>query len=365
MKVMHVGKYLPPVKGGMESSILHLCEHLHGRRGIEITLAAVGTANADPVVRSFSVQPLERVFTLASTPIARGLRTAIRETRPDLIHVHLPNPWMTQLLRREKTPLIATYHCDIISYPFLKKAYLPLLHAFLENCRAIIATSPQLIEHNPDLQRHRAKTRMISLSAAPITRSPAIEARARELAQAARGRAVVFVGRLVAYKGLGYLIDAMADVDAHLYIVGSGRERGSLQARARDRGLLEKITFTGEVTDAELPAYLHAARVVVLPSVSEAEALGISLIEALSVGRPLLTTDLRTGVRHVNENGVTGIVVPPRDPAALAHGLRAILDDPATEARFRENALHRYRHHFGTDAIVEAHLDLYEKVKRA
>ena len=76
--------------------------------------------------------------------------------------------------------------------------------------------------------------------------------------------------------------------------------------------------FAGNVSNDELPAYYHASDVFVLPSVAESETFGLVQIEAMASGVPVVSTNLPTGVPWVNQDGVTGLVVPPRDPRALA-----------------------------------------------
>jgi rhamnosyl/mannosyltransferase len=123
----------------------------------------------------------------------------------------------------------------------------------------------------------------------------------------------------------------MEDVDATAVIVGTGPERSNLEARAASRR--GRVLFTGEVPDQVRKAYLHAADVFVLPSTSKAETFGISALEAMASGTPVITTEVGTGTSWVNEDGLTGKVVRPSDPAALGGAIKEILLD---ETRARE-----------------------------
>lgn len=360
MRVVHIGKFLPPKKGGMESSILHLCREIHGRAGWEVTLMGVQESHQDEnrtsVVEKFKVIPFRSLATIASTPLIFGVEKILHQEKPDLVHVHLPNPWVTFLLKNLKIPMVATYHCDILTYPFLKKLYSPLLQTFLGKSKAIITTSPQLLEYNADLQPFHKKVEMVSLTVPPVIKNsiaaPAIP----------NERTVLFVGRLVPYKGLEYLIEAMEEVRGRLIIVGTGKSSQSLRKLVIDKSLTDKVHFAGEVSNDALPSYYEKARVVALSSITEAEALGICLIESLSAGRPLVTTRLSTGVSYVNVDGETGWTVPPRNSAALAKALNQILDDDTIFQKFSKNATQRYHSHFNSEAIVDKHLKIYQAI---
>lgn len=138
-----------------------------------------------------------------------------------------------------------------------------------------------------------------------------------------RGDYLLFVGRLVPYKGLEVLLRALAKsrVDAPLLIVGDGPLRQSLHQLARQLGV--DAHFLGHVPDADLPALYRGARLTLLPSVNQQEAFGIALIESMACGTPVLASAL-PGVREVAEVG--GLTAPPGDVDALASQLKAALE---------------------------------------
>lgn len=139
---------------------------------------------------------------------------------------------------------------------------------------------------------------------------------------------VLFVGRLVPYKGLEFLIRAIGHTNAILVVAGEGKEKASLQREAFSIGVGDRVEFVGPVAEAELPAYYHACDVFVLRSVSVNEAYGIVQLEAMASGKPVISTALPTGVRSLNVHGETGLVVPPRDEKALAEAIASLLDHP-------------------------------------
>jgi rhamnosyl/mannosyltransferase len=166
--------------------------------------------------------------------------------------------------------------------------------------------------------------------------TPAIAARAAAL-RAEHGDFVLFLGCLRAYKGLFNLLMAMQSVGgARLLIAGRGALEAELRAAAAQMGLADRALLLGEVGTPEAVALLHAAAVVVLPSHQRSEAFGLVQVEAMACGTPVVSTDLPTGVPEVNAHGVTGLVVPPQEPAALAEAIAALLADAALRAKMGE-----------------------------
>lgn len=109
---------------------------------------------------------------------------------------------------------------------------------------------------------------------------------------------ILFVGRLVPYKSIDLLINAMKNIDARLIIVGKGELEKELKKLAKDIGIEDKIIFAGYVPDSELPLYYNIADVFVLPSQKRGEAFGLVSLEALACGVPVITSDI-PGVRDV------------------------------------------------------------------
>jgi len=135
-----------------------------------------------------------------------------------------------------------------------------------------------------------------------------------------------------------------------------------LQQLAAASGVAGRVSFVGRIPEAELPAYYHACDVFCLPSVQPAEAFGIVQIEAMAAARPVVCCELHNGVTWVNRDGVTGLVVPPADPAALASALRRLAADRELRARLGAQARERALAHFTSEAMARGTLEVYRKV---
>ncbi len=162
---------------------------------------------------------------------------------------------------------------------------------------------------------------------------------------------VLFVGRLVPYKGVEFLIRALEDVKARLWIVGTGPLENSLKNLVREKGMADRVVFLGHVSDEDLVAYYHACDVFALPSITNQEMFGLVQLEAMACRKPVISTTVPTGVPWVNQHGKTGYTVTPGNSAELAHAIQRLLS--SREFREEMGAAGRARveqpFHFGQD----------------
>jgi rhamnosyl/mannosyltransferase len=193
--------------------------------------------------------------------------------------------------------------------------------------------------------------RLLTVSSAPVS------IRLRHTGR----RLVLFVGCLRHYKGLDVLLAAMQQVAAHLLVVGSGRMEATWHRQAERDGVMGRVTFLGQVSDEELVALYHAADILILPSTNRAESWGTVLVEAMACGLPVVSTELGTGTSIVNQDGVTGLVVPPCDANALAAALRGLLDDEARRKELAAAAHARAVGEFSKEVMLDRVIEFYRE----
>lgn len=187
------------------------------------------------------------------------------------------------------------------------------------------------------------------------------------LADVPSGREIVCVARLEEKKGHQYLIAACGllrqrGVDLHCTIVGGGPEMDSLQTQAFAAGLDGVVEFVGPQTSERVQQFLANATAFVLPSIvtksGNAEGIPVALMEAMAVGVPVISTTT-TGIPELVVDGETGLLVPPRDVAALADAIERMLDDAGLRDHVRRHAFLKVKAEFSleTNAIeIERHL---------
>ena len=135
------------------------------------------------------------------------------------------------------------------------------------------------------------------------------------------------------------LVEAARLSGLPVVIAGRGPEEARLRRLAGD---LAHVQFVGEVGEADKYALLDAATALVLPSPLRSEAYGVVLVEAAMRGRPMITAEIGTGMSFVNQDGESGIGVPPRDASALATAMRLLWEDADLARRLGEGAARRH-----------------------
>lgn len=176
---------------------------------------------------------------------------------------------------------------------------------------------------------------------------------------------VLSVGQLAPYKGHSYLLDAIARLVPRFpglrLELASHRDdlRPELDAQARRLGIADAVSFTGPYATHELAERYRSCDVYVQPSM--AECFPVTILEAMACARPVVATDVG-GVRE--EVGDSGIVVPPRDPGALADALGQLLADPQERRRRGGAALELARTRYDGRVIASRHVELYARLAR-
>jgi len=153
----------------------------------------------------------------------------------------------------------------------------------------------------------------------------------------------------------------MQQIPARLLIVGQGPEEPRLREQVAQLGLQDKVIFAGAVSDADLPAYYRLARLFCLPASERSEAFGLVQVEALASGLPIVCTELGTGTSYVNKDGVSGLVVAPRDASVLTAAILRLLNDDALRQRLADGALQRAQLFTATKMLTEMRA-VYEDV---
>jgi glycosyltransferase involved in cell wall biosynthesis len=379
MKVLHLSKFHPPVHGGIESTVALLAEALHAD-GHEVCVLCANTsaetrrdqsAAGYPVVRAGSWGSL---LSMSVAPSLLGeLRLALQST--ELVHVHMPDPmaalalWAarTQLGRRA---LVLHWHSDVVRQRVARHLYRPLQDWLLGRADAVIATSEPYADSSADLAPWRSKVHVIPIGIGD--NAPQVNAeRVRILRAAGGGRARVFaLGRFVGYKGFDVLIDAVPRLaaDALVCIGGGGgdpRVRHGLERRIEALGLGLRVQLLGRIDDHDLANHFAACDVFCMPSLDRSEAFGIAQVEAMCMGRPVVSSAVPgSGVTWINRHEQTGLTVPPGDPGALAAALNRLLGDAPLRERLGRAARQHWSQSLQRDHMVARMDTLYAALRR-
>jgi glycosyltransferase involved in cell wall biosynthesis len=366
MRVVHVFKdCYPPTTGGIEQHMHLLCRKL--AQTIDVTILAPSRSRRRIDERSEGVRIIRipEFGRFASTPLCPTAPMELHSLRPDIIHLHFPNPMgdMAQLLGAFNIPFVLTYHADIIKQKLFLPVYRPVRNLLFKKARKLIFSACENIIE-PVIDGYRDKSVVIPFGIEIEAFEPGDQekAEAAEVRRELDGGIVLFVGAARYYKGLDVLLRAMARVTGHLMVAGRGTQDQSLKQMASDLGIRDRIGFCGEVSASRLRVLLNAADVFVLPSIDRCETFGIGQLEAMACSKPVVSTDLPTGIRSVNRHGITGLVVPPGDPEALAGALNCLLSDNRLRLQLGEAARHRVEQEFSADRMTSRTLEVYSEV---
>lgn len=368
IKVLQINKLYHPWIGGVEKIVQNIAEGLQGKVEIEVLVCQPRGCGKTELINGVKVTKASSLGIYWGMPISFTFpfMLAWKTRKVDILHFHLPFPLsdITYLLMgARKKKVVITYHSDIVRQERLMRFYKPFLHRFLNRGDKILVTSPNLLESSKYLSPYKNKCTVVPLSIDLNEFGHPLE-REFDLGISPDERIVLFVGRLTYYKGLEYLIEAMQEVEAELLIVGEGELRGELEEKARSLRVDQKVIFLGKVSNEKLKYCYQICDLFVLPSVKPSEAFGIVQMEAMAYGKPVVNTNLPTGVPYVSVDGETGFTVPPRDSKALAKAINKILNDKELAAKFSENALKRVREKFSREKMLESIYSIYEDLMR-
>jgi glycosyltransferase involved in cell wall biosynthesis len=363
MRVLQLGKFYDPFIGGMETVLKEICESLAEQVQFQVIVANTRcrTEHENRKVPVTRVASMGRLFSCSMAP---SFPLWVRRFDADLIHVHLPNPLaeLSALIADRDIPVVAHFHSDVVRQRNLLRLYGPLLDAFYRRANCIVVPTPRHIAISRFVSKYRKKCRIVPYGI-PVSRFELDEAGRKKVDELRDGLpSVLCVGRLVSYKGVEFLIRALEGMKARLWIIGTGPLEDSLRNLAQEKGLANRIQFLGRVSAQDLVAYYHACDVFVLPSITNAEMFGVVQLEAMACRKPVISTNLPTGVPWVNQHGETGYVVSPRNVGELAKGIQRLINNPQLREEMGDAGRMRVEQHFTSTKMAEATLQVYQEM---
>jgi glycosyltransferase involved in cell wall biosynthesis len=368
LRICHLGKYYPPAAGGIESHVRTLAL-AQAAEGASVRVVCV---NHEPGPSrgerdgEVEVTRLGRSAKASKLDVCPELVPTLRGIEADILHLHVPNPTMILALLRARTtaPIVVTYHSDVIRQKVLNALFRPLERLAYRRVRAILPTSPAYAGGSRFLRSYEDRLRVLPHG---IDLEEYLNPSAADLAAAAAireghpGPLWMGCGRLVYYKGFLNAVRALTRVAGTLILVGSGPERGALEAEADRLGVRDRLVFAGKVP--RLAPYYLAADAFWFPSNERSEAFGLVQVEAMASGCPVINTAIpHSGVTWVSRHEREGLTVAMDDPAALAEAANRLVGEPGLRDRLASAARHRARAEFDHRVMARRSLDIYRGV---
>lgn len=370
LRVLHIGKFFPPHRGGMETFLADLIEAQRAQ-GIEASAIVHGQPlpdDPDWLVR-VPVQ-IQAIF----APIALGFRAALAQAierlEPQVLHLHMPNVavfWALTLAQARALPWVVHWHSDIVvstRQRLLSQAYRiyrPLEQSVLDRAEGIVVTSPPYLTASEALGPWRSKCVVIPLGLKPPTGyasvSPALPWRAGNRLK------LLALGRLTYYKGFETLVRAVSGIpDVELVIVGAGEQQAALQVLASSLATAESnVRLLGEVDEALKHALLRSCDAFCLASLERTEAFGLAALEAMQHGKPCIVSDLEgSGLPWLVRQANAGWCVPVGDLVAWRRTITQVQSQPAVREEMGRAAQAVALTRFGIDACARKTSALYQ-----
>jgi glycosyltransferase involved in cell wall biosynthesis len=363
MKVLQVGKFYDPYPGGMETVLKNICEGLKSRIDVRVLVAntCASTVHED---KDFLITRVASLGTVFSTSICPSFPYWLKKFPADILHIHMPNPLaeLSYILCGTKGKMVAHFHSDIVRQKALLPLYAPFLNIFYNKAARIIVPTPNHINSSSFLPLHRDQCRIVPFGIS-LEEFELGHEENKEVDKLKGGMpTLLFVGRLVYYKGLETLIHAMRDVQAKLWIIGNGPLETEIKKLVLKLNLEKKVRFLGTVKQRDLVYRYHACDMLVLPSVANSEMFGMVQLEAMACCKPVIATNLPTGVSWVNQDGITGILVPPKDGSALALAIQRLIQNPSLCKEMGEAGRRRVEELFTIEKMTEGILEVYKEI---
>ncbi|WFU77526.1 glycosyltransferase [Bradyrhizobium sp. CIAT3101] len=366
--VLHIFKiYYPDLFGGTLTVIRDICASLKDTFASAVLTCSQSADRREIVVNDVPVERVRSFGNVMSLPAAPAYpwRLWQKIAEHDLLALHAPFPLADLVFALgfgRNRPLVVHWHADIVTHSGLRWLIEPLMRRTLRRAKAIIVSDGVLIEETPLLREFEDKCHVVPFGIdTSVYDWPKIEPHHVN----DRGRLVLACGRLVPYKGYDVLIRAAVNRKFEAWIIGEGAERPRLEQLISELGVGDRVRLLGSVTDSERIKLMCLADVFVMPSVTNAETFGLSQLEAMAAGRPVVNTALDTAVPRVARHGMEGITVPPGDAEKLGEAIDALISDPERRRRLGLSARARAVSRYSATAFKEGMESVYRNAVTA
>ena len=383
LRILHIGKYYEPFKGGIETFLRDLVESHTMQERCDLAVLAHHHQTNQPtrseLVNDVHVTRVKLWRRLVFAPICptflKELNRSIDRHTPDLLHIHMPNLSAFACLvsaRARRRPWVIHWHADVLGsapdwrvkilYPW----YRIFEKALLKRATAIICTSPPYLKSSQALEgyKHKCVVIPLGLRANEPESANMNHTTTGASAHSADTLKLLMIGRLTYYKGHELLLEAIRELkNIKLTIIGEGELRPQIEQKIKEWGLSDRVALLGKVSDQHIGTAIEHCDLVVLPSLERTEAFGLVILEAARRGKPALTAKVPgSGMAWVVMHDQTGWCVTPNSSAALTHQLDDLLQHREKVTACGNSAQSRFAEQFTIDGAAKSLLSIYLSV---
>lgn len=370
--------------GGVEYHVYYISKEL-SKLGHEIDIITTKSPINEQLseVKDINVIRLPVNFRIYTTPVSFSVFKAIKN-RYDVIHAHTPVPLFADFAAlantKNKIPFVLTFHNEITKEGNIGGLLSALYNktmgkSLLSHSDKIIVTTKSYAESSYQLAKIRSKIIIIpagvnicdfniDLNDSNVLFK--IEKLKRKFMISDKEKVIICVAGFYEYKGHKYLISAFSKIlkkyqDIHLLLVGQGPLKNALIKQCEELGILSKVSFSGYASSIDLPYCYAMSDIFVLSSCSEMEGFGVVQVEAMAVGKPVISTTL-PGVMDVDIEEKASIHVPPKDVDALANAMIKILSVESLAKQMGRNGRRLVEEKYTWEKIAKMIEEVYKEV---
>lgn len=368
IRVLQVNKLYSPWIGGVETVTQDIAEGLNSEVDMNVLVCQPKGKGAVETVNGVKVTRAGSLGIYFSMPVSFSFIFKLRKMskNADIIQLHDPNPLgdLALLLSGYKGKTAVWWHSDIVKQKKLLFFFKPIMNRFLKRVDRIIVATEGHITSSKYLGKYKEKCVVVpyGIKVDEYLNNPRLPVLTEKLTDSG-SKKVLFTGRLIYYKGIEVLVRAFEEISgAELFIIGTGSEESGMRELVSEKNMSDKVHFLGNMPKDKLRAAFADCDFLVLPSVANSEAFGLVQLEAMVYGKPVINTNLPTGVPFVSVDGKTGITVPVNDIGALAAAIQKLTDDSALREEYGRNAAERVKQEFDVNKMAESVLSEYKKL---
>lgn len=342
IKITHVAKFAKPHNGGIESFIEMFNTCIKGDNN-EIEVLCCSNKHKSSKENDIFYNRSRYFFEFAANTFSLDFLFKLHKVDTDVLIYHMPFIFAVIchfIARPRYKKMIVCYHSDIIGYDKIMKYFWKLYNKFLEQADVIHVQSPQMIS-NSMVKNYKEKVIMIPY----LIDSHVVldNNKVADIKEKYNSKKIIFaIGRHVKYKGFEYLLEAMKSIDnAVLLLGGIGSLSATFQEYILQNNLQDKVKLLGRIADDDLDNYYEACDIFVLPSIMQSETFAVVQLEAMKHGKPVINTNLGTGVNYVSIDNETGLTVESKNSGELALAINKLLNDDNLREILGQNARKR------------------------
>lgn len=353
------------------------CSHTYkwaaslAKRDVKVCVVGLGTAY-DPQLYEHQPNLVARSLGISAGTLAKGVgnitklsylmtlplvNRTIRSFKPDIVHAHFASSnGLLGALSNFHPLIVSVWGSDIFDFPEVSPFHRAIMRFNLGKADRVLSTSMVMARRTSKFTDKPIDVTPFGVDTHQFSPAPG---------PARLGLVIGTVKHLEPKYGVNYLLRAFKILSERhprltlsLLVVGGGSQRKQLEALAVTLSIQQKVTFMGDVPHPEVARCHNMIDIAVFTSTSDSESFGVAAVEASACGKPVVASEVG-GLPEVVEHGVTGFLVPPRDPAKTADAIERLILDHSLRDRMGLAGRRRVEKLFSWDDSVNQMISIY------